>query len=134
MFKKINRIPKFLIKKYSIEGEKIKTIISKKTEGGKNIIEKINIVETWKKLSKTQKNILISYLSVSAISFMFSTYSDGKEALLNYRNNKGSSSTSELQAVRYGCNKNILGNFCNGIFFPYTMFSNVLPYIILKLN
>lgn len=80
----------------------------------------------------------LTYAAFIMLSFTISTYNDGKQALHNHRihSNNGvyGSEKEDFSETWIGCRKNMWENFFDGVFFPWHMVSNVVPYMVLKMN
>ena len=124
------------IRKYASESGSIEESITKEfSENGTSVVKKINVFKNWSKMGTGMKVFLGTYFSLFTSSYIFSTYSDGKENLLLFREGKlDSSILTDWQAAKLGCKKNVWRNFVESVIFPYTLFSNVMPSIVLKLN
>lgn len=121
-------------------------------ENGFNILQKINIIETVSNMDPTIKLIFIVYFLCIPVNFIIASYSDGKNALLKYRSsseyvnnvvnndavNKDHiikyNSNKEWSIVYEECSKNNYNNMISSLIFPYTVFSKIVPSLILALN
>ena len=119
-------------------------VITKEIKGkdGLTIIEKINIIQKWSKMSTIQKLLLGSYGSSIIASFSFSTYHDGRDALIkrreervkNTQKNIDNIAEDDWRAAKYGCTQNIGSNFIESVFFPIMWTARVIPKLVLFLN
>ncbi len=114
-----------------------------KTKDGASIIERINIISKWSKMSNTQKIGLGIYGACISTSFVLATYHDGRDELVatRERRNKSMSKVDAVSraeqdwiAVRHGCGKNLGTNFFESVFFPFTWTANVIPKVVLFFN
>lgn len=112
--------------------EKTRTI---KTKDGWNVVEKVRESVNWNKWSTKQKWAFYGYGTFVTTFFLTSTYSDGKQNLIQYRShpNKNQSKT-EYDAVKYGCTNGMFSRFVNSVVFPWTVISNSMPMLVLALN
>ncbi len=114
--------------------EKTRTI---KTKDGWNVVEKVRESVNWNKWSKTQKWTFYGYSTFVTTFFLTSTYSDGKQNLIQYRshsNKKQLSYNTEYDAVKHGCTDQMFRRFVNSVVFPWTVISNSMPMLVLALN
>ena len=129
-------------RRFSTEGTAEKIITKEtKTKDGASIIERINIVQKWSKMTKTQKIALSGYGLCIASSFILATYHDGRDELIATREKRktGSKTTKNTEeedwiAVRHGCGKNMGSNFFESVFFPFTWTANIVPKVVLFFN
>ena len=130
-------------RRFSTEGNAEKIITkTTKTKDGTSIIERINIVEKWSKMSKKQKIALGCYGGFVAGSFLLATYTDGKAELLADRSSRSNNTskpddwhtTQDWTAVKKGCSHNVGANFWSSIIFPAMWVKDTMPGIILVLN
>lgn len=96
-----------------------------------------------KKMSKTTKIVLGAYSLAALGTFSIQSYNDGKHELLEYRNSDkykidmarlSHINFCEWDVVKEGCSKHIFYNFYKSIVFPFTIASNTIPYIVLRMN
>jgi len=112
------------------------------TDGTKQTIFKriTNVRETWSNLSMRSKILIFGYVFGGSVNMFYNTYNNGKIALLEYRKNpssikfNGLTVTSEWAAVSFGCKRHSFENFLNSLIWPQTIFSNIMPTIVLALN
>ena len=117
-------------------------IIKEEKENGISVLKKINVVQTWNKMSPFQKKMLGGYAGVATLSFTFKTYNDGKNALLEERQKKfftnksitATTNDEEWTKIKEGCYKNMGSNFFSSMFFPFTTVADVMPFVVLSLN
>lgn len=77
----------------------------------------------------------IIYITSSIFYTGYMSYNDGVKELRLYNESKVSSPyLNELDAIKNGCSKNSFDHFIKGITFPYSIISEVIPYVILKIN
>lgn len=118
----------------STEGTIHKSII-KDTVGkdGEKISERINLIQRFSQLSTTQKRLLAAYGLLSTGSFVVGVYNDGRQELIRHRTRPSSFPLhhDDWEAAKSGCKSNVALRFWEGVFFPYTCISNVLPYLVL---
>lgn len=116
-----------------------------KTKDGTSIIEKINVVQKWSKMSKTQKILLACYGTCVSSSFFLATYHDGRDELVSMREKRKEKPSmygidsveraeEDWRAVRHGCGKNMGSNFFDSVFFPFVWTTNVVPKVVLFFN
>ena len=74
------------------------------------------------------------YIGFVTLSFISSTWNDGKRGLREHRKIKTSDPDDDFDATWKGCRKNMWDNFFDGVFFPWTTLTNILPFMILKMN
>jgi hypothetical protein len=94
---------------------------------------KTTLSERFNKLSSFKRRFIIGYGLLSIVNFGVSSYMDGKNALLTYRKN-GFFYENEFDAVSKGCKRRGLDNFIISIVLPYTVISNIVPVIVIKMN
>lgn len=107
------------------------------TSSGKKMIERINIYKNWNSYSKTKKSFILGYLLMATGAFIFKTYNDGKDALIDYRKEtkpEKRTDTELWQKVSDGCSKYMFDNFLASFLFPFTFFSNMMPNLIIAIN
>ena len=111
--------------------------------GIKNTIHNTRIVTTWNQWSKFKKITVVFYIGTVLGTFGTSCYIDGKRGLLKHREevvsyngidtkNKQSIFKNEYDAVWN--NINGYKNFWESLFFPWTLISNAMPWLVIKLN
>lgn len=116
-------------------GEKTSTFFkTAKDSSGATIIEKISIVQKWSKLSNFHKSLIGLYVGLGTGTFLSGVYNDGKKELEEHRKRTYVDKESEWEAVKKGCSNHIFYHFCSGMIFPYTVFSNMMPSVVLLLN
>lgn len=115
--------------------------------GGWSVFEKIKKTSyetTIGKMSQKQLyilgSILLSYFIIILLSFFFSTYADGKSALLKTRVNMDTSMTREQilnvewLAIHQGCHQNWINNLWKAIMLPFIFMTDIVPFIIFYFN
>lgn len=96
----------------------------------------------WVHFVKENKGISavgLAYFTGVTTSFISRTYADGKEELMKYRKENSHIKSKhkyneELRACKRGCVGNIGCNLWCSIIVPLTFISDIVPYIILRLN
>ena len=136
MFRPLFRSSKRLFSAES--GTSERTFTKEVEKDGWKVLEKINVVNNWKKLSRTQKWLIGGYSGLAVSNFMFVTYNDGKRSLMQYRKDRNKANfpikDTEWDAVYDGCNENLLDNFWSSTFFPFSTVSNVMPHLVMLFN
>lgn len=113
--------------------EVIKT--TEKVDNGFKITERLNVLKTFKKMSKNQKIAVGCYGISVVIAFCASTYNDGKKALLAHRLKKSNSTPQEEWIVtKEGCSENTFSNVWSAIGFPLTCVTNIFPVFVTWMN
>ncbi len=100
-----------------------------------HILQTLTLGEVYEAIPSSFKYIFVIYVVCAMISFLYAIYSDGKTGLYKYRTNANQFQTiyyDEYAAIKG--NMNVHHNFWESIIFPYTLFSNVMPFIIIWLN
>jgi hypothetical protein len=82
------------------------------------------------------KFALSIYFGFVFLNFIHATYHVGKNKLLDERSTSGYkyNPNKEWIAVSNECRKGTFWRFLESVIFPYTVFSNVVPTIVMKLN
>lgn len=94
------------------------------------------------------KMLWMLYGAIGIVNFTVKTYSDGKGLLEEYRRDRlrlppanmdkkwreDRGIGDEFSACKYGCGMKITCNFLDSVFFPWTFISNIIPFVIMKLN
>lgn len=98
----------------------------------RNIIYCIKFIENEYHLS------LIYFFSILIYNICF-MFLDSKQKLIDFRENKLSSNdknyiTDEWSAVKYGSTEKIWYRFSESFYWPIQLISNIIPWIVLKLN
>jgi len=92
-----------------------------------------NMKHTWSNLSPMTRRFVYGYLAVGAIDMFYQTYNSGTSELLSFRQ-KPNHHKNEWEAVKYGCSKDSGERFFSSLFWPTSIYSNIMPHIILRLN
>ena len=124
----------------------------------------ISVVEKFSNMSTFSKFSILGYSGFVIGTFALSAYRDGKKGLLNHREEvrkireleterkkpslpnydpsvfpitanvipRKTTFKTEYDAVWY--NLNAFNNFWNSLFFPWDWITNIMPYIVIKLN
>jgi len=109
-----------------IDGKGQKTTLYKKIT---------NMKQTWSRLSPWTRRFIWGYLAVGAVDMFYNTYNSGKSELLIHRQKLGKSLyQNDWDAVSYGCRKDSADRFFSSLFWPTSIYSNVMPHIVLGLN
>jgi len=112
---------------YSGIDSTIKTTTNKQ-QGTIERIRKVNF-------SKRQKIGFGIYIAGFITANLFLTYNQGKTELIAYRKKMYSTDcNSEWEAVCVGCSKDKLTTFMDSLLWPKSIFSQIVPYAVLKLN
>jgi len=106
------------------------------------IIDGNTIYSKFETITKSVSNIdpfyykvLCVYMVVVLLGYIINSYNTGKYALFKHRANiKDFNSDSEWIAVKREVSLRSWENFINSIVFPYTMFSSIVPNIVLYFN
>ena len=140
----MRRIITTSFRRFSSEGTAEKVITKEtKAKDGTSIIEKINIIQKWSKMSNTQKILLATYGTCVSASFFLATYHDGRDELVAMREQRNKSTAvidatvraeQDWKSVRNGCSKRMGSNFFDSVFFPFVWTVNVVPKVVLFFN
>lgn len=88
-------------------------------------------------LSKPIKFTSFAYVGCLILYNSFCAYGDAKNELIAYRTDKlekDKDINSEWEAVKCGASKNFPRRFFNSMIWPVTMCSDIVPFIVLRLN
>jgi hypothetical protein len=101
--------------------------------------QKVTLIDSLKKLSKGKKIFLTGYFFSGVFTYCTFIYTDGKSHLLKERKNAKIQNRilgidQEWNIVKEGCARNTMRRLFQSIFFPYIVFQNIIPSLILKLN
>jgi hypothetical protein len=118
--------------------ESVKTITTTDYKNEENgTFRTIKIIHTyWNNMPSNFRRFMSLYVFISAVCYALYNYNDGKNALLNYRrkrfSNNALSSIDEWNAIKDGINS--FDNFWNALFFPWSFFGKIMPFVVLLLN
>lgn len=84
----------------------------------------------------------IAYFSGSILYSSYMSYCDGVKELEDFIKNGTKYQDysddiiydNEFDAIKYGCNKELGKHLWNGLIFPFSISSNIVPFIVSKLN
>ena len=98
-----------------------------------------HVSEQWERVGPRGRVGVALYCTVGLSSTALNSYNDGKASLQQFREwntlqKDKSGYTSEWDAVRVGCSRNVWENFLRGCFWPTQIWSAVMPTIVLRLN
>ena len=81
------------------------------------------------------KAVVALWIVCSVTSFCTAVYGDGRRALSAYRSaHEKLDYSAEWETVSNACKSNTHKHFWDATILPYTIVSNVLPFVILRLN
>ena len=83
--------------------------------------------------------LIYSYFYGIIIYNIMMMYNDSKKKLIKYKNDKIDAYEkihidNEWDAVKYGAYEKFIQNLFSAFIWPLTLFANIIPYIVLKLN
>jgi len=84
-------------------------------------------------LGKTSKYVFGAYVAIGMATAAFGTYNDGKAALLNFRETETDRNKDWIK-VKEKCSVNLWGNALEGIVWPLTIFSKIVPSMVIRFN
>ena len=114
------------------------TTTVKNLEGGTTYFERIKTINTyWRNLPPNFKRLTIGYAALTAGCYAVYNYTDGKNALVDYRakqkfSQNPHSASSEWNAIKQGIRS--YDNFWDALFFPWSISGKIMPSIVLILN
>jgi len=79
--------------------------------------------------------LLSVYMAIILFGYIINSYNTGKYALFKHRANiKNFNSDSEWISVKREVSLRSWENFSNSVVFPYTMFSSIVPNVVIYFN
>ena len=115
----------------SVSGQGSSTVIEHSTNNGVHTIIKKHF--NWNTMSRTKKFAIGTYIAGFLTANISFNYNTGRQALINHQNNPDNRYT-DWEIVRYACEKQSWETFWNSVWWPSTIFSNITPWMVLKLN
>ncbi len=100
-----------------------------------HFLQTVTLGDIYEATPSSFKYIFVIYAVCAMISFLYAIYSDGKTGLFKYRINADQFKTlyfDEYAAIKG--NMNVHRNFWESVIFPYTLFSNIMPFLIIWMN